>query len=653
MTIEQAKEYIRTHATDYLKQDGTKKGFICPVCNSGAGSHGTGIKTADNIHFTCFANNCFSNADIIDIIAIEHGIQNTDFITKLKESCRAFNISLEDTTKSQQNHHKNTEVQAMQNDSKARTKQEQKTDFTEYYKQCNSDLPLTDYWAKRGISSATCKKFMLGYDKQHNAIVIPISKYAYKTRRTDIKQFYNSKGGAMELFNSAAINNDIVYICESETDALSIEELGKPAIAIRGTSNTKLLYDLMQNQTEQKTLLLSLDIDNAGDNATKKILEDMQTLKNITCYDIRPLFAGYTRQEKNGKNYSIKDINEMLIYKKEQLTSLLQLSIDTLVNALQGIVTQEYINKQSATAYINEFLEGIKDSVNTPPIATGYFNLDEALNGGLREGLYTIGAISSLGKTTYILQMADQMAKQGQDVLIFSLEMSKTELIAKSISRNTKIYCDNNNIPNTPYAKSNIGITDGTKYVHYEEQEKHIIKQAVKMYAEYSNNVFIYTQNRKQYNRPLNVNDIINIVNNHIAIIGHNPVVIIDYLQLLAPPQERLTDKQAVDITTVELKELSNTYKIPVIVISSFNRENYNTKVNFASFKESGNIEYTANVVLGMQLKGVGTKEFDVDKEKQQNPRNIEIKILKNRNGKTGGILNYKYYPQFNYFSEV
>lgn len=643
MTIEQAKEYIRTHATDYLKQDGTKKGFICPICNSGAGSHGTGIKTADNIHFTCFANSCFSNADIIDIIAIEHGIQNTDFITKLKESCRAFNISLEDTTKSQQKHHKNTEIQAML--------QAQKTDFTEYYKQCYADLPLTDYWAKRGISSATCKKFMLGYDKQHNAIVIPISKYAYKTRRTDIKQFYNSKGGAMALFNSAAINNDIVYICESETDALSIEELSKPAIAIRGVNNTKLLKELAAGHTD-KTLLLCLDIDKAGEKATEQIQADMREL-GITCIDIRPLFANYTMQDAEGNERPIKDVNELLIHHKQALTDLLQMSVEELQENIKGLLRVEYITRNSATAYINEFLESIKDSVSTPPIATGYFNLDKALNGGLREGLYTIGAISSLGKTTYILQMADYIAKHGTDVIIFSLEMSKAELIAKSISRNTKIYCDNNNIPNTPYAKSNIGITDGTKYVHYEEQEKHIIKQAVKMYAEYSNNVFIYTQNRKQYNRPLNVNDIINIVNNHIAITGHNPVVIIDYLQLLAPPQERLTDKQAVDITTVELKELSNTYKIPVIAISSFNRENYNTKVNFASFKESGNIEYTANAVLGMQLKGVGTKDFDVDKEKQQNPRNIEIKILKNRNGETGGILNYKYYPQFNYFSEV
>lgn len=48
-----------------------------------------------------------------------------------------------------------------------------------------------------------------------------------------------------------------------------------------------------------------------------------------------------------------------------------------------------------------------------------------------------MGAISSLGKTTLILQIADQIAQNGKDVLIFSLEMAKAELMAKSISRHT------------------------------------------------------------------------------------------------------------------------------------------------------------------------------------------------------------------------
>ena len=69
--------------------------------------------------------------------------------------------------------------------------------------------------------------------------------------------------------------------------------------------------------------------------------------------------------------------------------------------------------------------------------ATGFTELDRKLDGGFLGGnLIVLGAISSLGKTTFALQIADQIAAQKKDVLIFSLEMSKNELNAKSISRN-------------------------------------------------------------------------------------------------------------------------------------------------------------------------------------------------------------------------
>ena len=71
------------------------------------------------------------------------------------------------------------------------------------------------------------------------------------------------------------------------------------------------------------------------------------------------------------------------------------------------------------------------------------------------------------------------------------------------------------------------------------------------------------------------------------------------------------------------------------------------------SFKESGAIEYSSDVLIGLQLEGVGTSGFDVDTAKSENPRRIELKILKNRNGATGGAVLYEYYPQFNYFKEA
>ena len=71
------------------------------------------------------------------------------------------------------------------------------------------------------------------------------------------------------------------------------------------------------------------------------------------------------------------------------------------------------------------------------------------------------------------------------------------------------------------------------------------------------------------------------------------------------------------------------------------------------AFKESGAIEYSTDVLIGLQLMGVGDKSFDVDAAKSRNPREVEAVILKNRNGRTGGKIGYDFYAMFNYFSET
>ena len=127
----------------------------------------------------------------------------------------------------------------------------------------------------------------------------------------------------------------------------------------------------------------------------------------------------------------------------------------------------------------------------------------------------------------------------------------------------------------------------------------------------------------------------------------------IDYLQILSPADIRASDKQNTDKAVLELKRISRDYKIPVVAISSFNRANYKEAVTMEAFKESGAIEYSSDILIGVQLKGAGTKDFDVNTAKDSNPREVELVILKNRNGATGKKVEMKYYPLFNYFKEA
>lgn len=308
----------------------------------------------------------------------------------------------------------------------------------------------------------------------------------------------------------------------------------------------------------------------------------------------------------------------------------------------------------SAAHHINALMGEIAASADTPATPTGFTGLDEALDGGLYEGLYVIGAISSLGKTTFIMQVADQIAQRGHDVLVFSLEMSRFELMAKSISRLTLENCNGS----TGNAKTTRGILAGARRKHYNAEEKALINRSMSDYAEYAQNIYIH-----EGIGTIGAEQIKEQAKKHIEHTGHRPVVIVDYLQIISPVDMRASDKQNTDRAVLELKRLSRDKKIPVIAVSSFNRDNYTAPVNLASFKESGAIEYSSDILLGLQLAGMDElsqsegKRADtirsIEQMKAAEPRKAQLKILKNRNGKIGISLYYDYYPMFNMFRET
>ena len=109
-----------------------------------------------------------------------------------------------------------------------------------------------------------------------------------------------------------------------------------------------------------------------------------------------------------------------------------------------------------------------------------------------------------------------------------------------------------------------------------------------------------------------------------------------------------------------KLKNLQTEFKLVLLVISSLNRLNYMNTVDFESFKESGGIEYTADVVWGLQLKDITKSGFEhksvnekreiVRQAKLNNPREIELICLKNRYGKSSYKCGFQYYTSYDLF---
>jgi len=643
MDREYAKDFINRQEPTYL-QRAKKTGYVCPVCGNGSGKDGTGITKDPNDrehpHYKCFNGACGLYADNLELIRAYYNLQ--DFNEALQKGCELYGITIDQPAS----------VERTPNTRPAEP-EEVEADYTDDLKKWHEAIQEKDnagllYLQGRGLSVETINRFKVGYcknwthPKAPNApasprVIIPTSRYSYLARdiRKEIpepaKQYSKSKAGRVHIFNIKAIEDTEkpVFIVEGEIDALSIIEAGGQAVALGSTAYTQIFLDGIKGRRITQPLIIALDNDDAGNRASG-ILENAFKQRGIYSYRLNP--CG-----------SFKDANEALTA-----------STDAFKKDIQEITEDpakwEY-RQNNAENYITKFLDDIDENIDTPAVPTGFRALDTMLDGGLFEGLYILGAISSLGKTTFVQQVADQIAQSGHDVLYISLEMARYELMAKSISRHTMLRVLDNG-GDLSDAKTVRGITNGAKWKYYTPAEHKLIGDAISDYSQYAGHLYIH-----EGVGDIGVSQIAELTQRHIDITGNKPVVVIDYLQILQPYDTRMTDKQNMDKSVLELKRLSRKHKIPVIAISSFNRDNYKAEVSMQAFKESGAIEYGSDVLLGLQFKGAGDKGFDneaVSEAFAKEPREIELKVLKHRNGqRPKGAFLYEYYPKFSYFKEV
>ena len=678
MNRNQAKDSAKSKITDYLKSKGIKNlnnNFSClnphHLDKNPSMSYD---KNRQKVH--CFS--CNADYDIFDLISTQYGLSDDkEIFNKTYEWC---GITLDITNKT---YFPLQEKYNITQDTEIKT-QETDQDYLAFFKlaQSNiSDADFKNYISKRGISESIAQEYGLGYIKDWRSpkalkenknppatprVIIPTSTYSYVARDTrdapltSKRDFAKMKEGSVNIFNIMALEKtESCFITEGEFDALSFLELGYNALSLGSSANTRLFLTKLKTASICCPFILAFDADDAGIKATIEIQEGLkelgatfftaEILKSLT-EDNTPKFTSQLY-----KNY--KDANEFLVkdrggFKKEIDKFLYrlndQISIDIQAKLEEDeIQRQEYLQK-SAFNHVQAFRESIMLNRDQELIATGFNTLDVALDGGLFEGLYVIGAISSLGKTTLAIQIADYVASQGRDVLYISLEMSRYEIMAKSISRQTLLYCKENGLDQKNLPKTTRGITVGKRYNNYTPKEEEIIYVSGENYKKYAKNLFII-----EGLGDIGVKKIKSAVEEHQKYTKSIPIVIIDYLQILSPDNDRSTDKQNIDKAVLELKRISRDFKTPVLAISSLNRQSYKDPVTMEAFKESGAIEYSSDVLIGLQLKGSGGANFDVDNAKKQNPREVELKILKNRNGITGQTLDFCYHPKFNLFKEL
>lgn len=321
---------------------------------------------------------------------------------------------------------------------------------------------------------------------------------------------------------------------------------------------------------------------------------------------------------------------------------------------LESISVSEYLDSGQFSKDI-EYFQEFSDR------KTGFPNLDQYLT--LYPGLAVLGGAASLGKSTFAINLTENLLRRGETVLYFALEQAPVELVSKMVSR--RLFESAGLDPQkTKY--TNLDIKNGVTGAEITAAEMAV--------ADDVENLWVI-----ECDFQLTADDIAQTVDRFTQ--EHpdkKPVVIIDYLQLLAPARSvRATDQRTqIDYSVKRLKSLQREHGLLIIMISNFNRSAYNLPVGYESFKESGLIEFTCDYVWGLQLGIVGEPRFFnqlradgsgrtktaattpdqksmmIYEASREMPKRVQFVSLKSRNGKQSYKVNFKYWMQYDYFQE-
>jgi replicative DNA helicase len=261
---------------------------------------------------------------------------------------------------------------------------------------------------------------------------------------------------------------------------------------------------------------------------------------------------------------------------------------------------------------------------------TGFEAIDKIMNGGLTAGVHTIIAQPGVGKSTFTLNLAVNMAQNGIPVLFFSFEMPTLDLVTKSYSRTS-----------SQLAKGGEGFTfdDFRTERKWTPSEKKLRLQTSD-WVETQLAQKIGFINCKE--KPATANMIAQTIEHFIQTKGQVPLVIIDYLQLIGMDRNYASQKDNLERGISIFTGLVDKYGFPLIAISAIAKQNADSLSLFAG-SETGRIAYSSVSVIGLS---------------ESNDKNdaayttVILKVFKNRYGQKHSDIRLCFDGQYSRFFE-
>jgi replicative DNA helicase len=260
-------------------------------------------------------------------------------------------------------------------------------------------------------------------------------------------------------------------------------------------------------------------------------------------------------------------------------------------------------------------LELKKKSLNPtlPGLASGFYDLDSLTQGFQKSDLIIIAGRPSMGKTALCLNIGLNIIKNSKlPVLIFSLEMSKEQIMYRLLAMETNI--------------SQMKLRSGKIYQNDWIKLNKVIKILSKL------PFFI------DDTPDLSIQDIRSKIKTLVFEQTQIGLIIIDYLQLMQSSKIKIENRvQELSLITRSLKNIAREFNIPIIALSQLSR-NVENRIDkrpiLSDLRESGSIEQDADLVLMLYR----TKYYNSNQINEQTYYLTEVIIAKHRNGPIGSI---------------
>ncbi len=293
------------------------------------------------------------------------------------------------------------------------------------------------------------------------------------------------------------------------------------------------------------------------------------------------------------------------------LQSLIEEAETNIFNVSQQHIKQNVVSLETILAESFDRLDDLhKDKNKLRGIPTGFKDLDNILAGLQKSDLFILAARPSMGKTAFALSLAHNVAVQSQEaVLLFSLEMSKEQLVDRLLSTESGVDAWNlrtGNLSDSDFEK--IGRAMGTlsEAPIYIDDTPGITVSDLRTRAR-----------REAHLRPIGL-------------------IIVDYLQLMSGSRSFGDGNRVQEISEISrgLKGIARELNVPVIALSQLSRsvESRTPQIpQLADLRESGSIEQDADVVAFLYREDY----YNPETERRSI---IDIFIKKHRNGPTGEV---------------